>query len=367
MTSPAPLLVIAAGGTGGHMYPAQALAEAMLSRGWRVRLSTDARGKRYSSGFPESVPVDEVKSATFARASRGAKFIVPIKILAGVLKAWAAMRRDRPAVVVGFGGYPSIPALLAARLMRLPRMIHEQNGVLGRVNAFLASRVHKVACGTWPTKLPRRVKGIIVGNPVRSDVMALSGATYREPGPRPMSILIFGGSQGAQIISEYVPKAVAGLPAAIRANLSVSHQARIEDLEKVKETYEKAAVFADVQEFFDDIPKRMAASQLVISRAGASSVAEIGVIGRPSILIPYAAATEDHQSANALPFEEAGAAEVIPEDLVTSESIRIAIEKVLTDPDRARSMAAAARQLGQPGATEHLAALVEELSGHART
>ena len=174
MNENAPLIVIAAGGTGGHMFPAQALAEAMLKRGWRVKLSTDARGARYTGAFPPEVEIVEASSATFARGGLVAKAAVPFRILAGVIGAGFALRRDRPRIVVGFGGYPAIPAMGAAWLLKLPRMIHEQNGVLGRVNQLFARRVDRIACGTWPTDLPEGVDGAHVGNPVRAAVLARS-------------------------------------------------------------------------------------------------------------------------------------------------------------------------------------------------
>ena len=206
------LLLMAAGGTGGHMFPAQALAEAMLRKGWRVKLSTDARGARYTGGFPHTTEITEVSSATFARGGLLAKALVGPKILSGVAAMTAEMRRDRPDVVVGFGGYPSIPALGAAWLLGLPRMIHEQNGVLGRVNQLFATRVAQVACGVWPTDLPQGARGVHVGNPVRGAVLEREGAPYIPPGDYPMSILVIGGSQGARILSDVVPEAIAALP-----------------------------------------------------------------------------------------------------------------------------------------------------------
>ena len=356
------LLVIAAGGTGGHMFPAQALAEVMLARGWRVRLSTDDRGARYAGGFPQAVEIQKVASATFARGAALAKAAVPLRIGAGVLSAIAAMRRDRPAMVVGFGGYPSIPALAAAWALRLPRMIHEQNGVLGRVNTAFARRVPMVACGTWPTALPQGTQHEFTGNPVRAAVLDRAAAPYTPPGDGPLNLLVIGGSQGARILSDTVPAAVASLPEPLRGRLRVSHQARGEDDARVTTFYAEHAIAAEVQPFFTDLPSRMAAAQLVISRAGASSVADISVIGRPSILIPFAAATADHQTANARGLAEAVAAIVIPEDRLTSADLAGQIAAVLQHPDTAAQMAAGARRAGRPDAAERLAQLVERLA-----
>lgn len=360
-----PLLIIAAGGTGGHMFPAQALAEAMLQRGWRVRLSTDARGARYTGGFPHSTEIVEVPSATFARGGAMAKALVGPKVLAGVLKSAMAMRRDRPAAVVGFGGYPSIPALGAAWLLKLPRMIHEQNGVLGRVNTLFAPRVACVACGVWPTELPEGAEGIHTGNPVRRAVLERAGASYIPPGDYPMSVLVMGGSQGARILSDVVPEALARLPGEIRRFVRVDHQARPEDHDRVTDFYANAGIEAEVKPFFQDVPRRMAEAQLVICRAGASSIADLTVIGRPSILIPFAAAAGDHQTANARGLVEAGAAIMIPEAALTAESLSEQAALILGNPKAAQMMTRAAESVGAPDATERLVSLVEELAGGA--
>ncbi len=357
-----PLLVIAAGGTGGHMFPAQALAEVMLRKGWRVKLSTDARGARYTGGFPHTVEIEEMSSATFARGGALAKLAVPFKILGGVLGAMSKMRKDRPDVVVGFGGYPTIPAMGAAWLMKLPRMIHEQNGILGRVNQVFAKKVDVVACGTWPTALPEGVEGVPVGNPVRKAVMDRAGAGYIAPGDYPMSLLVIGGSQGARILSDVVPAAIAHLPPDILQSLRVSHQARGEDLDRVTAFYEDHGIAADVQPFFQDVPARMSEAQLVVSRSGASSVADISIIGRPSILVPFAAAAGDHQTANARGLAEAGGAIVIPESLLTEASLTENMTTILSNAAGASQMAAAALSAGKPDATETLVALVEELA-----
>jgi UDP-N-acetylglucosamine--N-acetylmuramyl-(pentapeptide) pyrophosphoryl-undecaprenol N-acetylglucosamine transferase len=334
----APLLLIAAGGTGGHMFPAQALAEAMLARGWRVRLSTDDRGARYAGGF--------------ARGGMLAKLAAPFRIAFGVIAATLAMGRDRPAAVVGFGGYPTIPALAAAWITRTPRMIHEQNGVLGRVNEIFATRVSAIACGTWPTALPDGVSATHTGNPVRAAVLERAAAPYIPPGDYPMSVLVIGGSQGARILSDAVPGALGQLPETLRRTIRVAHQARDEDAARAADAYAAAGIAADIAPFFPDIPRRLSECQIVISRAGASSVADISVIGRPSILIPFAAAAADHQTANARGLVAAGAAILIPESRLDSTTLAGEVARVLTNPAAAVRMAHAA-----------LTAMVEGLAG----
>ena len=363
----APLLLIVAGGTGGHMFPAQALAEAMVRKGWRVKLSTDARGARYAGGFPHTVKVERVSSATFARGGALARALVPLRIAGGVIAAVWAMLRDKPAVVIGFGGYPSIPALTAATILRRPRMIHEQNGVLGRTNLFFAPRVDIVACGTWPTTLPPGVEGVHTGNPVRSAVLDRAGAGYIPPGDYPMSLVVIGGSQGARALSDTVPAAVAALPAAVRTRLRVAHQAREEDRARVTEAYDAAGIMADVAPFFTDIPRRLSEAQLVISRAGASSIADISVIGRPAILIPYPHATGDHQTANARGLVGVGAAILIPESALDADVLAAQMTTILGQPDAAAQMARNALAQGRPDATDRLVSLVETLRQESAT
>ncbi len=359
------LLVIAAGGTGGHMFPAQALAEAMLAKGWRVKLSTDDRGARYAGGFPDAVEINVVKSATFARGGIVAKLAVPFRILAGIGGAKWRMFREKPDVVVGFGGYPAIPAMAAAFVLRVPRMIHEQNGVLGRVNQLFAKRVHTVACGTWPTELPSGVEGVDVGNPVRAAILDRAGAGYIPPGDYPMSILVMGGSQGAKILSDVVPEAIARLPENLRTNIRVAHQARDEDGMRVATYYAEAGIDADVKPFFDDVPNRMSEAQLVITRSGASTVADLTVIGRPAIFVPLAAAIRDEQTANARQMVEAGAAILMPESQFTPETLAEQITAVLTNERAATQMANAALSCGKPDATDRLVGLVEDLVSNA--
>lgn len=355
----APLITIAAGGTGGHMFPAQALAEEMLRRGWRVKLSTDPRGARYTGGFPKTVDIEVVNASTFARGGIKAKLETPFQILRGVMAARKSMGRDRPAIVAGFGGYPALPAMLAAGSRKIPRIIHEQNGVLGRVNKMFAKRVFAVACGTWPTVLPDGVKAFHTGNPVRGAVLKRAGAQYIPPGDWPMSLLVIGGSQGSSIVAQTAADAMAHLPEGMRDNLRVACQAREADALQVAETFAQAGVSAEIEPFFIDIPNRMSEAQLIISRSGASSVADISVIGRPSILIPFAAATGDHQNANARGLAAAEAAIVIQEAALTPEVLADCIVKILSADKGAVKMAHSALSEGKPEAAVELADLVE--------
>lgn len=360
-------LVIAAGGTGGHLFPAQALAETMLKRDWRVSLATDDRGLRYATAFPDAVARIELRSASPARGGLTAKLAVPTAVARGVGQAWSRFRADRPSVVAGFGGYPSLPAMAAAVALRLPRLIHEQNGVLGRVNQLLCKRVHKVACSVWPTELPAGVDAVHTGNPVRGAVRAMAGTPYVPPSAEgPIHLLVIGGSQGARVLSEAVPVAVAHLEKPLRRRLVVSHQARAEDRDMVAEAYRLAGVEATVETFFEDVPERLAAAQLVVSRAGASSVADITAIGRPSILVPLAIAVRDEQTANARGLVAAGGAILATEDEFDPERISELLHYVLDFPDRAAEMAEAARAAGKPDATDALAALVETLGEERR-
>ena len=356
----APHLVIAAGGTGGHMFPAQSLAEVMLERGWRVTLSTDDRGARYAGGFPDSVAIRQVKSATFARGGVLAKLLVPFQIAGGIATAIMRFVTDRPTVVAGFGGYPSIPALSAAWVLRVPRMIHEQNGVLGRVNQLFARRVDQTACGTWPTQLPDGVKAVHTGNPVRTQILDHAASPFQPPKDT-TNILVIGGSQGARILSDIVPEAITRLPGTVTAGLTVTHQARPEDQARVAQTYANAGISAEVEPFFSDIAPRIVAAHLVVSRAGASSVADISVIGRPSILIPFAAATGDHQTVNARGLADADAAIIVPETALDPGSLSEHMVTVLTTPGTAERMAKNALAQGKPEAAKELAALIEQL------
>lgn len=358
-----PLLIIAAGGTGGHMFPAQALAETMLDRGWRVRLSTDERGARYAGNFPDAVERQVVSAGTFQRPGIMSKIKAPVQIAAGVVTAILRMRREKPSGVIGFGGYPALPAMAAATVLKVPRLIHEQNGVLGRVNELFASRVNRIACGTWPTALPGDATGVHTGNPIRTAVLQRAASPYTPPGDWPMDVLVMGGSQGASILSRVVPDGLGALPQQVRSRLTVSHQARAADHDAVVSAYNQYGISATVQPFFEDVPERIAQAQLVISRSGASSVADIAAIGRPSILIPLAIAKRNEQEANARGLVEAGGAIMLKENEFSPESLSATVAGVLEDADLASQMAEAALSQGNPDAADRLADLVEEIAG----
>ena len=253
--------------------------------------------------------------------------------------------------------------MLAARQLKVPILIHEQNGVLGRVNRHFAPKVDVVACGIWPTPVPTGTRAVHTGNPVRAAVLDRHGDTYLEPGDHPMGLVVIGGSQGAGLFGRLVPEALRLLAPELRARLRLSQQVRAEDMDRVRAAYEEMGLAAELRGFFDDVPERLAEASLVVSRAGASSIADITVIGRPAILIPYPHATDDHQAANAAGLVSAGGAFMIREAELTAEGLAGHITAILSDPEGARAMAEASRSQGRPDATEHLAALVEDLAG----
>lgn len=352
--------VVAAGGTGGHMFPAEALARELASRGWRVVLATDARGEQYAHAFPaeERLALDAATgSGPFGLLKAG------LAILKGVGQAQSAFARIGADVVVGFGGYPSAPALVAAVATRRPTLIHEQNAVLGRTNRTLAPAVGTVASafptlGRAPAKVKARAK--LVGNPVRPDIRALFDRAYVAPAADgPIHVLVTGGSQGARILSETAPRALAALPEAIRNRLKVQQQSRPETLESARQIYLEAGIAAEVAPFFRDMADRLSRAHLVIGRAGASTCSELAVAALPSVLIPLKIAMDDHQTLNARALSDAGAARVIAEDDVTVDSLTAALSEILSDPTKLTAMSAAARSVAIPDAAARLADLVE--------
>ena len=358
------LAVLAAGGTGGHLFPAQALAEVLKARGWRVVLATDERGALYADKFPAEQRL-ALDAATFKSGDILGMIGAAVAIFKGVGQASAAFKKLDPAIVVGFGGYPSLPSLIAALTSKRPTLIHEQNAVLGRVNRLLASQVNQVACA-FPTleKAPPKVKAAakVVGNPVRPEIRALYDEPYEAPAKTgsEIRILITGGSQGARLLSELTPEAISKLPDALRYRLKVQQQTRRESMESARQAYKDALVDAEIAPFFRDMAGRLGKAHLVIGRAGASTCCEVAVAGRPSILVPLAIAADDHQKFNAKLLADAHAAEVAPEHILTVDVLATALAKILNDPARLTRMAAAARSVATPDAAEALADLVEQ-------
>ncbi len=359
-------VMLAAGGTGGHLFPAFALAQELGRRAIPVDLVTDMRGGRYDGEFPARA-VYRVPSATLARKSPLAAAETTWMLARGVAAAFRLMGQVKPGAVVGFGGYPAFPPLVAARLRRIPTALHEQNAVLGRANRMLASRVSAIATSFEHTKFlegPALARARLTGNPVRDAVIEWSRQAYHAPGASgPFSLLVFGGSQGARFFSDALPPALALLPDHLRAGLFVVQQCREEDLGRVEAAYQASGVRAHLATFFANLPEEMAKAHLVIGRAGASTTAELGVMGRPAILVPLPHAVDNDQLQNAARLAESGAAWCIEQKDLTPERLAEALSRLLASPQVLAEAAAAAKRQGRPDAVVRLADLVEELVG----
>jgi UDP-N-acetylglucosamine--N-acetylmuramyl-(pentapeptide) pyrophosphoryl-undecaprenol N-acetylglucosamine transferase len=362
-------VVVAAGGTGGHLFPAFSLAEELQRRGFAVELMTDMRGDRYGTGFPARA-IHKVHAATLKGKSPLALATTGVTLARGVREAYALLGNIKPVAVIGFGGYPSFPPLLAARLRKIPSALHEQNAVMGRANRMLARRVSAIAAsfeGTKALETAAQALTTVTGNPVRQVVIDWSRQAYAAPDMGgAIRLLVFGGSQGARYFSESVPPALALLPGDLRQRLSVVQQCREEDLASVKEAYGRANIAASLAPFFANLPEIMASSHLVIARAGASSVAELAVMGRPSILVPLPHAIDNDQLQNATRLAESGGCWCIEQKALTPERLAQELERLFREPARLSAAADGARRVGRPDAVARLANLVEQLGTKAR-
>ena len=353
-------MLLSAGGTGGHLFPAEALAHELNARGWLVHLATDDRAGRFAGDFP-AAKVHPIDSATIGSKNPLALARTFLALWKGVRQATKIIETIRPKVVIGFGGYPTLPPLYAATRRNVPTMLHEQNAVMGRANKALAGKAKAIAGGFLEPGTDSRV--VVTGNPVRPSVIEASSASYVASGAgEPFHLLVFGGSQGAQFFSQAVPQAVGLLPAELRARLKVTQQARVDDEAAVKAAYTELGIEAEVSPFFRDMAKRIASAQLVISRSGASTVSELAVIGRPSILVPYPHALDHDQAANAAALAAAGGALVEAQSGLSAERLAELIAGLMSDADRAGKMAAAARSAGKPNAAALLADLAEAIA-----
>ncbi|MET0252108.1 MAG: undecaprenyldiphospho-muramoylpentapeptide beta-N-acetylglucosaminyltransferase [Novosphingobium sp.] len=362
--------VLAAGGTGGHLLPAFALAQELDSRGHRVALITDARGAQIP-GKPDALaahvlPAGRLGSGRF-KGGPLAWFRAIRAILAGRRQALKLFATFQPSAVVGFGGYPAFPALIAARSAGVPTLVHEQNAVLGRVNRLLAGRVDAIA--TAYARIDRLAPALLdkvhlVGNPVRPEVLALRDDPFPPfTADGPLRLLVTGGSQGASVLSQVVPEGLALLPADLRARLQVTQQCRAEDIEAVRTRYAAEGIAAELATYFEDMAGLLAATHLFIGRAGASTIAELTVAGRPSLLVPLPIATDDHQAANARELADAGGAISIRQPAFTPPELARQIEDLVRDPEALAASAHAAWNCGLPHAVRDLADLVESCGG----
>ena len=340
------------------MFPAEALAGALIARNVRVALLTDQRGQAFGETLP-SVEVHRIRASRLPRYALD-RLRAVIEMGLGGLEARRLLRSLSPSVVVGFGGYPSIPTVFAASLARIPIVLHEQNALLGRANRRLASRARAIATSFATVKyMPATARAVLTGNPVRPGVLAVRDNPYAAPtADGPLSILVTGGSQGARIFSEVLPAAMALLPPELKARVKIVQQCRPEDIDAATAEYRAADIDAELSTFFNDVPARLSACHLAITRSGASTVAELGVAGRPAILVPYPFATDDHQTSNAEAYAQSGGAWVVSQRILTPKLLADRIAGLAAHPDALARAAEAARQEGRPGAADSFAELV---------
>ncbi|MAO54636.1 MAG: undecaprenyldiphospho-muramoylpentapeptide beta-N-acetylglucosaminyltransferase [Rhodospirillaceae bacterium] len=366
----APLAVLAAGGTGGHVFPAEALAAELSGRGFRLALITDRRGGGFGGALAD-LETHHIRAGGIAGKRFTARIESVFELGLGMLQARSLLAKLKPDAVIGFGGYASVPTMMAATWAGLATAIHEQNGVLGRANRLLATRVRRIATSIDGTQMipdAAKSKVRLTGMPVRPAILAARDTAYAEITDKgPLNLLVTGGSQGARVLSDVVPAALAALNDNLKKRLTVTQQCRAEDLDRVGKIYDGAGIKADLKSFFDDVPQRLAAAHLVIARAGASSVAEMTAVGRPSILVPLPHAIDNHQFVNAQAVDEAGAGWLMAEDVFTAERLAGRLASLFENPRHLSHAATAAKRIGRPDAAHALADLVAEMipNGHS--
>ncbi|MDR3373596.1 MAG: undecaprenyldiphospho-muramoylpentapeptide beta-N-acetylglucosaminyltransferase [Ancalomicrobiaceae bacterium] len=354
-------ILLSAGGTGGHLFPAESLAAELIRRGYVVELATDERADKYGRRFPARA-IHIIASATLKGRSPSAILATGAALARGFVQSWRLMHRLKPAVVVGFGGYPTVPPLSAAVLAHVPTVLHEQNAVMGRANARLARRVTRIATSFAEVRMPAGLAGKVdfTGNPVRDMVIEAAALPYPDlEADGPFNLIVTGGSQGARYFSDAVPPAIALLDADLRARLRLTQQVRPEDMDRVKAAYAAIDVAAELSSFFVDLPARIAASHLVIGRAGASTVTELAIIGRPGLLVPLPGALDQDQAANARVLETVGGGWSHAQKDLTPEVLAAEISRLMRAPQMLIAAAVAARSVGRPDAVARLADVVE--------
>jgi UDP-N-acetylglucosamine--N-acetylmuramyl-(pentapeptide) pyrophosphoryl-undecaprenol N-acetylglucosamine transferase len=356
-------ILLAAGGTGGHLFPAEALAHELVARGWEVHLATDDRVERFSGNFPATA-IHRIAAATLGGRNPFALLGAFWTIWRGVRQASGVIRGIGAKAVVGFGGYPTLPPLYAATRRGVPSAVHEANIVMGRANKALAGRVTAIAGGFLTEKASGHPeKYVFTGNPVRQPILDALQVAYAAPAAtEPFRLLVFGGSQGAQFFSDAVPAAIRLLPEAERKRLKLTQQVRAEDMDRVRAAYAGLGIEAELAPFFTDMAQRLATAHLVISRAGASTVTELSVVGRPALLVPYPHALDHDQAANAAALAAAGGAEVHQQSSLSPEKLAERLAALMGDPAKLSAMAEAARSTGKPDAVRLLADLTEAIA-----
>jgi UDP-N-acetylglucosamine--N-acetylmuramyl-(pentapeptide) pyrophosphoryl-undecaprenol N-acetylglucosamine transferase len=364
--STSPLILLAAGGTGGHLFPAEALGIELMKRNLRVRLATDSRALRYPGLFSRDM-IDVVPSETVRSRTPWSLARTGLTLAVGMFVALNLMRRQRPAAVVGFGGYPTLPPLLAAKVLGIPGIIHDANAVLGRANRFLSSRVTAIAT-SLPGVLDRdpalASKTTTVGTPMRPAILAAAAVRYAAPDPPgPFRLLVIGGSQGARVMADIVPGAIEGLEPSLWSRLILTQQVREEDTARVRAVYDRLKINAELAPFFADLPAKLASSHLVVSRSGAGTVAELGAIGRPSVLVPLPGSIDQDQFANAGVLAQVGGALRIPQAEFTSDRLASEISALAAEPAKLAAMSEAARKVGRLDAAQRMADLVMKVAG----
>jgi UDP-N-acetylglucosamine--N-acetylmuramyl-(pentapeptide) pyrophosphoryl-undecaprenol N-acetylglucosamine transferase len=360
--SQSPLIILSAGGTGGHMTPAQALGHDLLSRGFRVELVTDLRGQKFEQLF-KGIPMHVIPSGTLGAGLWG-KVNGVANLGFGIFKANRLIKKMKPAMVVGFGGYPSVPAVYAAQRLNIPTIIHQSDAIIGQANAFLAPRATRIAV-SWPDTRgmddAEKERTIVTGNPVRADIAAL----YMQPYPNivdgGLRIFIMGGSLGAKVFSEVVPRAFSMLSAEYRNKLQIVQQCRAEQIDATRAAYKAAGIKAELASFFDNVSEQLAQAHLVICRSGASTVAEVTTAGRPAIFVPYPHHKDQQQKINADAVSDAGGAWTMTEEGFTAEALLARVETFLQNPSILFRAAEKARSCGKPDAARKLGNLVTEL------
>lgn len=361
MNDNAPIVLLSAGGSGGHVFPARALAEELLKRGFRVALATDTRGLKYFEGLDMSIPRHIIASGTYSSGVMG-KVSGAVELAKGFFQSLKLIRQYQPIAIVGFGGYPSAPPLFAGQISRIPTVLHEQNAILGLANKLLAPFAKKIALSYADTvglSDTLKSKTRFTGNPVRQQIADLADLPYPSLDGK-ITIMVVGGSQGAKVFSEVVPVALAALPADLQKKLNIIQQSRPDAVDAVRDIYSKTELDFEIKSFFDDMPDRIKAAHLFITRSGASTVAELTAAGRPAIYVPFPWNRDNQQIFNAEQVEKSGGGWMILERNLTVESLKLTLENLLDRPEKLVNAAQFAKNQGRIDAAQRLADIIAE-------